>query len=142
MAFRGSLSRSLLSTARSASFRSSAPRLRPSPRFQTRRFSTTNPRTFGELGAAQSLILPLQYVVFAPCLTSHLTVNARACCELSHGNVDWLDGGHQDCKVCLGILVTHCLCLCLDALQILQSMTPNYCNDTTKCGWKVPLLRA
>ena len=51
MAWRGSLSRSLMSTARASSFRSSpaAPRVRPpplaAPRLQTRRLSFTNPRS-------------------------------------------------------------------------------------------------
>lgn len=38
-------------------------------------------RTFGALGCTQSL-LPL---VAGTRLTSHLTVNMRACCELYHG---------------------------------------------------------
>ncbi|KAF9600238.1 hypothetical protein IFM89_005062 [Coptis chinensis] len=90
MAFRsGSFSRSLLNNARS-SLRSSQsqshPRLRPPPiptplrQQQHRRFSIS--RTFGELGCAQSL-MPLHSVVAAARLTSHLTVNARSCCELS-----------------------------------------------------------
>ncbi|KAL0387051.1 UNVERIFIED_CONTAM: hypothetical protein Sradi_2586900 [Sesamum radiatum] len=90
MAWRGSLSRSLMSTARASAFRSSPslsapPRLRPpplsAPRLQPRRLSFSNPRTMGELGCAQSL-MPLLAGVR---LTSHLAVNVRACCELSHG---------------------------------------------------------
>ncbi|XP_059652954.1 uncharacterized protein LOC132300043 isoform X2 [Cornus florida] len=87
MAWRGSLSRSFISTARASTIRSSPPlpRLRPpplaAPRLQPRRLSFANPRNLGELGCAQSL-LPLHGAVR---LTSHLTVNVRACCELSHG---------------------------------------------------------
>ncbi|OVA15927.1 hypothetical protein BVC80_1821g94 [Macleaya cordata] len=92
MAWRcGSLSRSLLSTARSSSLRSSPPlpRLRPppttSPRHaQSRHFSFANPRTLGELACTQSL-LPLHCAVAASRLTSHLTVNSRAFFELSQG---------------------------------------------------------
>nr|XP_043629039.1 uncharacterized protein LOC122600395 isoform X2 [Erigeron canadensis] len=84
MAWRGSISRTFMSTARSSSFRSSPslPRLRPpplsSPRLHSRRF--TNPRMLGELGMAQSL-LPLA----GARMTSHLSFNVRAFCELSHG---------------------------------------------------------
>ncbi|KAL5707127.1 hypothetical protein ACHQM5_025214 [Ranunculus cassubicifolius] len=78
MAWRGSLSRSLISTARS-SIRSSLPRLRPPLAAPRRLF--TNPRP---IGCAQSLI-PLHSVVAAARLTSHLSVNARACAELSQG---------------------------------------------------------
>ncbi|CAK9181145.1 unnamed protein product [Ilex paraguariensis] len=87
MAWRGSLSRSLISTARASTLRSSPalPRLRPpplsAPRLHTRRRSFTNPRTMGELGCAQSL-MPLYSVVAQGRL---LSVNVRACCELSHG---------------------------------------------------------
>ncbi|KAK9165868.1 hypothetical protein Scep_001059 [Stephania cephalantha] len=86
-----SISRSLLSAARAPSLRSSAtaaaPRLRPpplsAPRLQSsRRYFFANPRTIGELGCAQSL-LPLHSVFAAARLTSHLAVDARACCELS-----------------------------------------------------------
>ncbi|RZC59768.1 hypothetical protein C5167_007076 [Papaver somniferum] len=85
----GSLSRSLLSTARASSVRSSPalPRLRPSqlptspPR--TSRFSFANPRTLGELGCTQSLLPPV-----AAChLSPHLSLNARAFCGLSQGNI-------------------------------------------------------
>ncbi|GAV71846.1 hypothetical protein CFOL_v3_15335 [Cephalotus follicularis] len=81
----GSLSRSL---ARAPSLRS-PPRLRPPPTASTssasrRRFSFSPSRNLGELGCAQSF-LPLHSVVGTARLTSHLTVNIRACCELSHG---------------------------------------------------------
>ncbi|KAF8013745.1 hypothetical protein BT93_I1574 [Corymbia citriodora subsp. variegata] len=92
MAWRcGSLSRSLVSSARASSspFRSSPPLLsrplRPppvaAPLLQSRRLSFAAPRSMGELGCAQSL-LPLHCT---PRLTSHLSVAVRACCELSHG---------------------------------------------------------
>ncbi|KAL3538833.1 hypothetical protein ACH5RR_002199 [Cinchona calisaya] len=90
-ALRGSLSRSLFSTARASTFRSSPslPRLRPpslsaTPRLCPRRFSFPNPRTMGELGGVQSL-MPLYSTAAGARLTSHLTANLRACCELSHG---------------------------------------------------------
>ncbi|KAJ7946122.1 Protein NUCLEAR FUSION DEFECTIVE 6 chloroplastic/mitochondrial isoform X2 [Quillaja saponaria] len=93
MAWRsGSFSRSFLSTAR-ASIRPTAPaplpRARPpsvaaAPRIQSRRLSFVTSRNFGELGCIQSL-LPLHSVTAATRLTSHLSVNARACCELSQG---------------------------------------------------------
>ncbi|KHN42344.1 hypothetical protein glysoja_020056 [Glycine soja] len=86
MAFRsGSLSRSLMSTAR-ASLRPAAPsstlpRLRlAAPRVQSRRFSMPASRNLGQLGCTHSL-LPLGIT----CMTSHIAVSARACCELSHG---------------------------------------------------------
>ncbi|KAK1418242.1 hypothetical protein QVD17_27385 [Tagetes erecta] len=82
MAWRGSISRAMMSTARASSSRS-APRLRPppvtAPRFSTRRLSS--PRTLGELGCAQSLLS----LAGSRLTTSHLTVNVRAFCELSHG---------------------------------------------------------
>ncbi|XP_018680188.1 uncharacterized protein LOC103982185 isoform X1 [Musa acuminata AAA Group] len=90
MAWRGSISRSLLAAARSSSPRSSpaVPRLRSqpaaAPRLQRRRISFSPPRSLGQLGCAQSF-LPLYSVVAAPRLTSHLSVSARACCELSQG---------------------------------------------------------
>ncbi|RWR96386.1 Six-hairpin glycosidase-like protein [Cinnamomum micranthum f. kanehirae] len=86
----GSLSRSLLATARSSSLRSSPPlpRLRPTsfaaPPPTRRRLSFLHPRSFGELGCTQSL-LPLHSVVATARLTSHLSVESRACCELSQG---------------------------------------------------------
>ncbi|KAI4298523.1 hypothetical protein L6164_032073 [Bauhinia variegata] len=92
MAWRsGSLSRSLMSTAR-ASLRpttpSSIPRIRPpplaAPSAQARRFSLGASRNLRELGCTQSL-LPLHSTMATTCLTSHFTVNARAFCELSHG---------------------------------------------------------
>ncbi|PIA56667.1 hypothetical protein AQUCO_00700791v1 [Aquilegia coerulea] len=94
MAWRsGSFSRSLLSAAARTSSRRSSPtslpRLRSppplsAPRQQQRRFSFSNPRTMESLGCIQSL-LPLHNVVASSLLTSHLTLNARACCELSQG---------------------------------------------------------
>ncbi|XP_030523330.1 uncharacterized protein LOC115735981 isoform X2 [Rhodamnia argentea] len=87
----GSLSRSLISSARASAspFRSSPPLSRPlrpppvaSPRLQSRRLSFAAPsRLMGELGCTQSL-LPLHCT---PRLTSHLSVDVRACCELYHG---------------------------------------------------------
>ncbi|KAG6432964.1 hypothetical protein SASPL_104560 [Salvia splendens] len=99
MAWRGSLSRSLVSTARASAFRSSPPlsaptRLLPSPivapRLRPRRFSFSNPRTLGELGCAHSL-LPLSSMAGVH-LTSHLALNVRAFCELSHGTF------HRSCQ--------------------------------------------
>ncbi|GMH23613.1 hypothetical protein Nepgr_025456 [Nepenthes gracilis] len=91
MAWRcGSLSRSLIPTARSSSIRSSPPltRLRSppvsAPRLSHRRLSFAPSRNLGELGCTQSF-LPLHVAIAIPRLTSHLSVEARACCELSHG---------------------------------------------------------
>ncbi|CAD5175618.1 uncharacterized protein LOC103982928 isoform X3 [Musa acuminata AAA Group] len=90
MAWRGSISGSLLAAARSYSPRSPhAVRRLPcppvaGPRLQRRRLPLSPPRSLGELGCAQSF-LPLYSVVAAPRLTSHLSVSARACCELSQG---------------------------------------------------------
>ncbi|CAA0807441.1 Unknown protein [Striga hermonthica] len=92
MAWRGSITRSLMSTARTSLSRSSPPlsaprRLRPpspSSRLNSPRFSFSNPRTLGELGCTQSL-MPLHNIVTGARLTSHLAVNVRAFCELSHG---------------------------------------------------------
>ncbi|KAL8156170.1 uncharacterized protein LOC141667487 isoform X2 [Apium graveolens] len=82
MAWRGSLSRTLISTVRSPSLRSSPPlpRLRPPP-LPRRRISFTNSRNLGELGCTQSL-LPM---LAGTRLSSHLSVNVRAFCELTHG---------------------------------------------------------
>ncbi|KAK1275970.1 hypothetical protein QJS04_geneDACA001666 [Acorus gramineus] len=94
----GSISRSLISARSTASSSirrpsppSLLPRLRPSslptpapPRLQSRRLSFTPSRSLGELACLQSL-LPLHSVVSAARLTSHLSVEARACCELSQG---------------------------------------------------------
>ncbi|XP_022725196.1 uncharacterized protein LOC111281789 isoform X2 [Durio zibethinus] len=90
MAWRGAGSFSRYSAARASSLRNPQPlpRLRPptssSTRFQSRRFSFAPSRNSGVLGCVQSF-LPLHSVVPTARLTSHLTVNARACCELSHG---------------------------------------------------------
>ncbi|XP_055815929.1 uncharacterized protein LOC129885611 isoform X1 [Solanum dulcamara] len=90
MAWRGSVTRSLISTARASTSRSSPTinRVRTppisAPRSNTRRFSFTSTRTLGALGCTQSL-LPLHNMVAGTRLTSHLSVNVRACCELYHG---------------------------------------------------------
>ncbi|KAI5684491.1 hypothetical protein M9H77_05719 [Catharanthus roseus] len=95
MAWRcGSISRSLLSAAaRQSTFRSpsSLPHLRqPTPSLNgqgspsRRLLSSALPRTIGVLGCCQSL-LPLHSVVASTLLTSHITIKARACCELSQG---------------------------------------------------------
>ncbi|KAL8116267.1 hypothetical protein AgCh_022682 [Apium graveolens] len=85
MAWRGSISRTLMSTARSSPFRSSPPplpRLRPpSPRLHSPRHSFINPRNLGEIGCTQ-LLLPM--LAGTP-LTSRLNANVRAFCELTHG---------------------------------------------------------
>ncbi|WOH10149.1 hypothetical protein DCAR_0729611 [Daucus carota subsp. sativus] len=90
MAWR-SASRSLFSTARisiSRSSSSSLPRLRSQPhligqRINTRRLLSTS--NLGAIGCTQSL-LPLHSVVAATRLTSHISVEARAWCELTQGN--------------------------------------------------------
>ncbi|XP_019426501.1 PREDICTED: uncharacterized protein LOC109334961 isoform X1 [Lupinus angustifolius] len=87
----GSVSRSFISTAR-ASLRpaspSNLPGIRPpplaAPRVQSRRFSIPSSRNLGQLGCTQSL-LPLHSPMVLTCLTSHLAVSARACCELFNG---------------------------------------------------------
>ncbi|XP_042474003.1 uncharacterized protein LOC122056231 isoform X2 [Zingiber officinale] len=98
MAWRGSISRSLLNAARYSATRSqpaAASRIRAPPfavpRLQRRQHSFASPRqkknrrrNLGELGCMQSF-LPLYSTVAAPRLTSHLSVNPRACCELSQG---------------------------------------------------------
>nr|XP_043634326.1 uncharacterized protein LOC122605438 [Erigeron canadensis] len=94
MAWRcGSLPRSLISTARSSSIRRtttarirpqtpplSGHRLRPGPTPSIPSFRTIG----GVIGCTQSM-LPLHSVVAATRLTSHVAVEARACCELSQG---------------------------------------------------------
>ncbi|CAH1437444.1 unnamed protein product [Lactuca virosa] len=100
MAWRcGSLPRSLISTARSSTIRRSTttplPRLRPPPQpsphthsHRLRPGPTSSIPGFGTIGGVigctQSL-LPLHSVVAAARLTSHVAVEARACCELSQG---------------------------------------------------------
>ncbi|KAK4340185.1 hypothetical protein RND71_041647 [Anisodus tanguticus] len=87
MAWRGSVTRSLVRASTSRSSPSlSLVRTPPisAPRSNTRRFSFTSPRPLGALGCTQSL-LPLHNMVAGTRLTSHLTVNMRACCELYHG---------------------------------------------------------
>ncbi|GJZ52690.1 hypothetical protein Tco_0607575 [Tanacetum coccineum] len=89
MAWRcGSLPRSLISTARSSAIRRSTttplrpplsgPRIRPGPTPSIPSFRTIG----GVIGCTQSL-LPLHSVVAAARLTCHISVQARACCELS-----------------------------------------------------------
>ncbi|KAL4577470.1 hypothetical protein LXL04_013579 [Taraxacum kok-saghyz] len=93
----GSLPRSLISTARSSTIRrpttTSLPHLRPPPQpslhgHRLRPGPTPSLPGFGTiggvLGCTQSL-LPLHSVVAAARLTSHVAVDARACCELSQG---------------------------------------------------------
>ncbi|KNA10439.1 hypothetical protein SOVF_144020 isoform A [Spinacia oleracea] len=82
----GSLSRSLMSSARTSSLRSAPPSLlRPppitSPRLRTRPFSFTPSRNFGELGCTQSL-LNFSCVATVP----RLSTEVRSCSELFHGN--------------------------------------------------------
>ncbi|KAJ0961051.1 hypothetical protein J5N97_000952 [Dioscorea zingiberensis] len=92
MAWRGSISRSLLAAARSpsASLRhpSAAPRVRRAihsgPSIPRRLAPLAPPRSFGRLGCVQSL-LPLHSAAAAARLTSHLSISVRACCELSQG---------------------------------------------------------
>ncbi|XP_057427189.1 uncharacterized protein LOC130720552 [Lotus japonicus] len=89
MAWRsGSASRSLISTARASlrpSVPSPLPRLSPPPiAAPRRRFSIPTSRNFGPMGCTQSL-LPLHSTMAVSCMTSHLAVGARSCCELPHG---------------------------------------------------------
>ncbi|XP_031251483.1 uncharacterized protein LOC116109402 [Pistacia vera] len=82
-----SLTRSLIFPARSSLIRpSSLPRLRRSSPLHTDRLQSSRSllRTIGTLGGSQSL-MPLHSVVGATRVTSHITVDARACCELSQG---------------------------------------------------------
>ncbi|KAL9141466.1 hypothetical protein ABFS82_14G105500 [Erythranthe guttata] len=84
MAWRGSLSTSLISTATSSAFRSSpsisaARRLHPPLPPPRRRLTFSNPRNMGELGGAQSL-MPVQMAAAGVRLTSHFSVNLGACC--------------------------------------------------------------
>ncbi|XP_027361917.1 uncharacterized protein LOC113869670 [Abrus precatorius] len=92
MAWRcGSLSRSLLSAARTVPNRSSISRLHhPSSSslrshlLHSRRPLIIVPRAMGFLGCTQSL-MPLHSADAAARLTSHISVESRACCELSQG---------------------------------------------------------
>ncbi|XP_028795219.1 uncharacterized protein LOC114750780 [Neltuma alba] len=92
MALRGgSLSRSLITAARTFSNHSSPPsisRIRTSPLgsylLDSRRPFTAVPRTMGLLGCTQSL-LPLHSAIGDAHLTSHISIEYRACCELSQG---------------------------------------------------------
>ncbi|KAK9949061.1 hypothetical protein M0R45_004605 [Rubus argutus] len=87
-----SLSRSLISTARTATVRSS-PSISSLPRSPPllRNLSSTSRRTLlslpanvGQLACAQSL-LPLHSAVASARMTSHISGEARAFCELSQG---------------------------------------------------------
>ncbi|URE19094.1 thylakoidal processing [Musa troglodytarum] len=87
MAWRGSISRSLLAAARSPPPRRPPIPSRlshPSPSVSRRRLSSAPSRSLAELGCVQ-LLLPLRVVAISPCLTSHLSASVRACCELSQG---------------------------------------------------------
>ncbi|RWW29522.1 hypothetical protein BHE74_00006255 [Ensete ventricosum] len=89
MAWRGSISRSLLAAARSSPPRRPSRLFPPPPSVPRRRLSSAPSRLFprrslGELGCVQ-LLLPLRVVATSPCLTSHLSASVRACCELSQG---------------------------------------------------------
>ncbi|CAL5372842.1 unnamed protein product [Camellia sinensis] len=115
MAWRcGSLSRSLISTARTSTVRSttsSLPRLRPplhGHRPQSRRLLSSLTRTTGVVGCCESL-LPLHSVVAATRLTSHIAVQARAWCELSQASFEELNklqrnGGREE--IAFGIAET------------------------------------
>ncbi|CAL5187836.1 unnamed protein product [Lathyrus oleraceus] len=89
MAWRsGSLSRSIFSAARTIPTRSSlqnssASSIR-SHLLHPRRPHATLPRSLGILGCTQSL-MPLYNADAAARLTSHISVDFRACCELSQG---------------------------------------------------------
>ncbi|XP_030475627.2 uncharacterized protein LOC115692808 [Syzygium oleosum] len=85
----GSLSRSLIQAGRSSALRSSSsslPRGRPPqiPRLHSRRPLFTVPRNLGQLGCVQSL-MPLHSTLASSRLTSHISLEARAYCELSQG---------------------------------------------------------
>ncbi|KAJ8470877.1 hypothetical protein OPV22_025220 [Ensete ventricosum] len=84
MAWRGSISRSLLAAARSSPPRRPSRLFPPPPSVPRRRLSSAPSRSLGELGCVQ-LLLPLRVVATSPCLTSHLSASVRACCELSQG---------------------------------------------------------
>ncbi|KAL9260999.1 hypothetical protein AKJ16_DCAP10100 [Drosera capensis] len=85
-----SLTRTLLTTARSAGIRrptttTTLPRIRAAePLRPPRRLSFTNPRVLRELGGLYSL-MPLHSVVADARMTAYVSVEARACCELSQG---------------------------------------------------------
>ncbi|KAM7252410.1 hypothetical protein ACFE04_024293 [Oxalis oulophora] len=95
MALRGGSSSSIARSIRFSSIRSSSIRHAPrtsappltSPGLQSRRsfFSIpTTTRNLGALGCTQSL-MPLYTIVADSRLTSHISVQPRACCELSQG---------------------------------------------------------
>ncbi|GAB2223919.1 hypothetical protein Droror1_Dr00004664 [Drosera rotundifolia] len=84
-----SLTRTLLATARSAGIRRPTTITTPLPRLRAaeslrppRRLSFSNPRVLGELGGLYSL-MPLHSVVAGVRMTAYVSVEARACCELS-----------------------------------------------------------
>ncbi|KAL9276025.1 hypothetical protein AKJ16_DCAP19290 [Drosera capensis] len=84
-----SLTRTLLATARSAGIRrpttTTLPRLRAAESLcLPRRLSFSNPRVLGELGGLYSL-MPLHSAVAGARMTAYVSVEARACCELSQG---------------------------------------------------------
>ncbi|XP_018506493.2 protein NONRESPONDING TO OXYLIPINS 2, mitochondrial-like [Pyrus x bretschneideri] len=86
-----SLSRSLISTARASTFRSS-PSISSLPRTPLRNLLGGNSRrtlfslpvNAGHLACAHSL-MPLHSALASARLTSHISVEARHCCELSQG---------------------------------------------------------
>ncbi|GAB4852844.1 hypothetical protein Ancab_017040 [Ancistrocladus abbreviatus] len=95
MAWRCGMSRSLVSASQLSSIRSvpPIPRLRPppvsDPRLHHRRYTFAPSRNLGELGCTQSFLPLHSYIYMAvPRLTSHLSVDVRACCELFHGTLD------------------------------------------------------
>ncbi|KAK9231279.1 hypothetical protein WN943_021512 [Citrus x changshan-huyou] len=83
MAWRcGTSARTVMSSARSC-----LPRIRPSPppvHANRLRSRLSLPTTTRSIGCAQSL-MPLHGVVAATRLTSHISVHARAFCDLSQG---------------------------------------------------------
>ncbi|CAJ2646118.1 protein NONRESPONDING TO OXYLIPINS 2, mitochondrial-like [Trifolium pratense] len=89
MAWRsGSLARSIFSAARTIPSRSSVQHSSASSirshLLHPRRPLLTVPRTLGILACTQSL-MPLHNADAAARLTSHISVELRACCELSQG---------------------------------------------------------
>ncbi|BFG35859.1 hypothetical protein CerSpe_221320 [Prunus speciosa] len=85
-----SLSRSLISTARATTIRSS-PSISSLPRSPLHNLRTSSRRSLfylpvnvSQLACAQSL-MPLHSALASARLTSHISVEARHCCELSQG---------------------------------------------------------
>ncbi|KAL6517476.1 hypothetical protein OROMI_033177 [Orobanche minor] len=92
MSWRGSVSRSLMSTARASAFRSSTPLSAPR-RLRSRSVpsSRLNSRlTLGVLGCAQSLM-----PVMESSLTSYLACDMRAFCERAHVVLEYIVGPSQ-----------------------------------------------